>query len=233
MIYIISDITRFKDSEDVCIAILGREDGICRRPLPYKNRTDVSEIGIMPGTLFKAELTPRSDLSGPHSEDCDFSNEEWQGLVEESELRALMAKTSFDSLTKGFDEKVNPKIRCVEVDACPGNSIITVKVVPGEVSFSFVDTDDKKMRLNLTDCSGVKYRRLPVADLYFHTLAHELLIQGRLDALTERIANSREVYIRIGLGRFHESRSGKKGYWLQVNGIYFFPGYYDLMGFNK
>lgn len=232
MVYIISDLTRFKDSDEVCIAILGAEDGICRRPLPYKNRNDVNELSITPGQIFEADLIPRKELVGPHTEDCDFENEVWGDLASEEDFRALLSKTSVDNAEDGFNGKVDPLTRCVQPEDCPDFSIITVRVKPEDISFSFVAADEKKMRINMVDKSGAKYRRLPLADLFFHALTSDFQSREKLEELECKIKDSEEVFVRLGLGRLHESASGKKGYWVQVNGVYPFPGYYDLMGFK-
>ncbi len=232
MAYIVTDLTRLKGSDEVCIAVLGCEDGLCRRPLPYKNRNDVEEFNIRPGALIQADSVPRTELSGPHTEDCDFHDEKWPGLAGESDFMQLLGKTAYDSLSEGFCGRVNSQIRCVAPENCPDRSIVTLRVIPEEVKLSIVDAGEKKMRLTMTDSSGERYRRLPVADLHFYSLAMKLEEQGRLEELGRRMSESSEVFMRVGLGRLHESGSGKKGYWVQVNGIYCFPGYYDLMGFE-
>ncbi|WP_034633491.1 hypothetical protein [Maridesulfovibrio bastinii] len=230
--YIITDLTRFKDSEEVCIAVIGMEDGICRRPLPYKNRDDVKELNLTPGKPFHAEMVKLTDLSGPHTEDCNFHNLEWLDLAEENVFRSILSGSAYDSVKSGFAGKVDPQTRCVGTDSFPDSSIITVRVKPEDVSFSFVEAEEKKMRVSLVDSSGDRYRRLPVADLFFYNLATEYDNRGAIQELMDYISKCEEVFFRVGLGRLHESASGKKGYWVQVNGIYTFPGYYDLMNFK-
>jgi hypothetical protein len=50
---------------------------------------------------------------------------------------------------------------------------------------------------------------------------------NEIDNINNFIQNQEDLYLRVGLGREYESKDGRKGYWLQINGIYTFPEYHE------
>jgi hypothetical protein len=46
-----------------------------------------------------------------------------------------------------------------------------------------------------------------------------------LNRLNEFVHSQDEVFVRIGLSREYTSPDGRRGFWVQANGIYTFPDY--------
>lgn len=222
---VLTDLTRFKDSDDVCIALLDENDGTCYRPLPYVDRSFVCSHNIYPGTIVSADIIPDENAAAPHVEDCRFENDIWMEQVEEDVFREILEKSAVDSVHEAFEGLVTPSNRCVPVDSSCSRSIRTVRVDPLSLSVSVVDFgEEKKLRVGFSDLSGERFRHTPISDLYFHKAALCYVEQDRLDELNALLAGGEAVYIRVGLSRLYESKSGRQGYWMQANGIYTFPG---------
>lgn len=222
---VITDLTRFKDSDDVCMALLDNDSCTCHRPLPYFDRSFVCGKNIYPGTVVSADIIPRKDACAPHMEDCTFENDIWMERIDEDSFRDLLERSAVDSVQMAFGGQVTPVNRCMPIDSPCEGSIRTVRVDPLTVNISVLDSGvEKKLRLGFTDCSGARYRHTPISDLYFHSEALKYVEQGRLDEFNALLAGGEAVYIRVGLSRLYTSRSGKQGYWMQANGIYSFPG---------
>ncbi|WP_319760688.1 hypothetical protein [Maridesulfovibrio sp.] len=226
---ILTDLTRFNDSDNVCMALLDEDNCICYRPLPYENLAFVEFRNIRPGIIVSADVVPSEDANYPHVEDCKFENDVWLDCVDEDSFKDLLERSAVDSINEAFEGIVTPKNRCVPVESPCSHSIRTIRVEPKSVSVSVIHSSgEMKLRLGFTDKSGVQYRHTPIADLCFHRMAMKYVLQDRLDELSALLAGGHEVYIRAGLSRLYESKNGKQGFWMQANGVYIFPGYYCL-----
>ncbi|WP_027721986.1 hypothetical protein [Maridesulfovibrio zosterae] len=222
---VLTDLTRFKDSDNVCMAMLDEDNCTCFRPLPYATRTFIADKKIMPGMIVDATIIPADGASVPHIEDCRFENDVWMNQVDEKTFIDVLERSAVDSVSDAFEGKVTPRNRCVPVDDPCNSSIRTIRVDPLSLSLSVIDIGaELKLRIGFTDFSGERYRHTPISDLYFHTSAMNYVKQDRLDELNALLAGGEVVYIRAGLSRLYESKSGKQGYWMQANGIYTFPG---------
>lgn len=225
---VLTDLTRFNDSDNVCMALLDEDDCTCYRPLPYENLDFVAFRNIRPGIIVSADILPHENASSPHVEDCTFENDVWLDCIEEEDFKDLLERSAVDSIADAFEGIVTPKNRCVPAESPCAHSIRTIRVKPKSVSITVVNSgEDVKLRLAFTDKNGVKFRHTPIADLCFHRMAMEYVMQGRLDELEALLAGGEEVYIRAGLSRLYTSKSGKQGFWMQANGVYIFPGYYS------
>lgn len=223
---VLTDLTRFNDSDNVCMALLDEDDCICYRPLPYENLDFVEFRNIRPGIIVSADVIPHEDANYPHIEDCTFENDVWLDCVDEDTFKDLLERSAVDSIEEAFNGIITPKNRCVPVESPCAHSIRTIRVDPDSVSVSVVNSgNDIKLRLGFKDKSGAKFRLTPIADLCFHRMAMEYVQQDRFDELEALLAGGEEVYIRTGLSRLYESKSGKQGFWMQANGVYIFPGY--------
>ncbi|WP_432735823.1 hypothetical protein [Maridesulfovibrio sp. FT414] len=222
---VLTDLTRFNDSDDVCMALLDQNDCTCYRPLPYVDRAFVCSRNIYPGTIVSADIIPAENASAPHVEDCCFENTVWLERADEGVFRDVLERSAVDSVKDAFEGRITPTNRCVpENDPC-GQSIRTVRVDPLSLTVTVVESGgEAKIRLGFADFAGEKYRHTPISDLYFHAAAMRYVEQGRLDELNALLAGGEVVYIRTGLSRLYESKSGKQGFWMQANGIYVFPG---------
>ena len=83
------------------------------------------------------------------------------------------------------------------------------------------------MRVNFTDQAGNSFRYLSITDLGFFEYAERHAEENKINELNGFIHSQEELYIRLGLGRIHQTQDGRNGFWLQVNGIYTFPAYSD------
>lgn len=63
--YIVTDLTRFSNPKEVCIAVINRKTGQCLRPLPYFKNQDVTKFNIHPGAILRGEININSSASPP------------------------------------------------------------------------------------------------------------------------------------------------------------------------
>lgn len=69
---------------------------------------------------------------------------------------------------------------------------------------------------------------LPITDFGLHEYAEKHYQEaGNYSNINNLIQSQEEVLLRIGISRFHEAKNGKAGFWIQVNGIYSFPEYFE------
>ncbi|WP_031479399.1 hypothetical protein [Maridesulfovibrio frigidus] len=221
---VVTDITRFKDTDNVCMALLDVENCTCHRPLPYATRELVAQKGIRPGMLVDATVFPIDGATRPHVEDCHMVNDLWLGMMDDNSFKGVLEQTAFDSVSEAFKGVISSKVCCAPYDCPPEFSIKTIRVNPLSMSLSAMESGDKKIRLSFQDKSGDIFGYTPIADLNFHSCVLQYIQQDRMDELNTLLAGGEDVYIRIGLSRLYEDESGKQGYWMQANGIYCFPG---------
>ncbi|WP_320169516.1 hypothetical protein [Maridesulfovibrio sp.] len=222
---VLTDLTRFKDNDNVCMALLDENNCHCYRPLPYADRDFVSLNNIRPGVTVSADVVPATEVNEPHVEDCLFENAVWQDRLDEESFHLLLQRDAVDSVHEAFEGLVTPQNRCVPAGTPCCRSIRTVRIDPLSLSVSTSESEEgMKLRMGFTDVAGDRFRHTPIADLCFHAEALRYAEQDRLDELNALLAGGETVYIRIGLSRLYQSRSGKQGFWMQANGIYVFPG---------
>ncbi|SDL07278.1 hypothetical protein SAMN05660337_1985 [Maridesulfovibrio ferrireducens] len=221
---IVTDLTRFKDNDNVCMALLDAESCTCHRPLPYVTKAIVQQKGIYPGMTVEATVIPNGKAARPHVEDCIFVNDLWLGMMDEILFKDLLERSAVDSVNEAFCGTISSKKRCVPLGSPPDSSIRTIRVDPLSLSLSVVGTVEQKLRLSFKDKSGEIFRHTPIADLNFHSSALKYVQQERVDEFNTALAGGEEVYIRLGLSRVYKGKNGKQGYWMQANGIYCFPG---------
>ncbi|OEU66971.1 MAG: hypothetical protein BA863_16860 [Desulfovibrio sp. S3730MH75] len=223
---VVTDITRFKDNDNVCMALLDVENCTCYRPLPYATRELVVQKGIRPGMIVEATVLPITEATRPHVEDCHMVNDLWLEMMDDKSFKGVLEQTAFDSVSEAFNGVITSKKRCAPHDCPPEFSIKTIRVDPLSMSLSVMESGEKKIRLSFRDKFGEKFRHTPIADLNFHSCVLKYIQQGRMDELNALLAGGEDVYIRLGLSRLYKGKSGKQGYWMQANGIYCFPGYF-------
>lgn len=104
-------------------------------------------------------------------------------------------------------------------------SIITLKIRPRSVELVEDGFKPGKIRFNFVDNDGTSYKYLSITDLGFYKYLREHM--DELHTINRFIQNQSSVYLRVGLTREYEAKDGRKGYWLQINGIYTFPEYHE------
>ncbi|MDE0410821.1 MAG: hypothetical protein OXI37_01185, partial [Gammaproteobacteria bacterium] len=69
-----------------------------------------------------------------------------------------------------------------------------------------------------------------ITDLGFHSYAENHHQEaGDYEDLNQLLHSQEEIYLRIGLSRYFQAPDGRAGYWIQVNGIYSFPDYFEIV----
>ncbi len=227
---VVTDITRFKDNDNVCMALLDVDSCKCHRPLPYATKAIIDQKGISPGMIVDATVIPNEAAERPHVEDCLFVNDLWLERMDEVSFKDLLERSAVDSVNEAFDGLITSKKRYVPLDSPTEFSIRTIRIDPLSLSLSVVGTDEKKLRLSFTDKSGETFRHTPIADLNFYSCALKYVQNDRLEDFNTALAGGEKVFMRVGLSRVYTGKNGKQGYWMQANGIYCFPGCFWIEG---
>jgi hypothetical protein len=229
---IVTDITRFSDPEIVCLAGINPETGQCIRPLRdskpgYFRFDSIKKRKVLPGTLLELDLIPAKIIQLPHIEDYLFSGTATvEPQVSSDEFRSILENSAATTLREGFGK--SPEDRCFPEGSDLRGSIITLKVAPKQFSIARDGFKANKFKAFFTDAEGFALRFVPVSDLGFSD--HIAAISAKdpeFVTLNSFINSQKELYLRVGLSRAYTSPNGKRGCWIQLNGIYTFPNYRD------
>ncbi len=223
---IITDLTRFQNSDIVCTAGTDIKSGVCVRPMPYLRTDFCVGLGILPGAILRGDFTEKKGLSGPHREDAGYSEGKltFEGPSTSVEFREALETGLHDSVEEGFEIELEDGQKHVPWGHPVERSIITLAVDPA--SIEIVEGYKKgTTKIHFSDGSGREFRYLPITDLGFHRYADTHRAAKHLSRLNTFITNQPEAYLRVGLSRTWDN--GKiRGYWMQVNGIYTFPEFF-------
>ncbi len=223
---IITDLTRFTNKDIVCIAGVNPASNECVRPMPYIQKASCQELNILPGAIIEGDFAP-CDCTPPHMEDRNRSRLKFRGPCSSEEFKRLLKNTSFNSVEEGFGISLAYGQKHVPYDTPPNVSIITLSLNPNQLDIVKDHYKRGKLRVNFTDQAGKSFRFLSITDLGFFEYAERHAAEDTVDELNDFIHAQEELYIRLGLGRVHQSADGRNGFWLQVNGIYTFPEYFE------
>jgi len=221
---IITDLTRFKNNLDVCIAGSDIRTGECIRPWPYLTAARCQQLNILPGAILTGEFNRINGVIGPHQEDHSYTDLNFHGASTSRQFRTALEANIFDSVSSGFQVNLDPGQKSIPLGHTLGRSIITLKLEPDDIELVEDEYNLGRIKVHFTDGAGHSFRYIPITDLgfYRHAMAHHSA--NDLDTLNTFIHNQDELYIRLGLGRNWVERPG---YWMQVNGIYTFPDYHQ------
>ena len=219
---IITDLTRFKKEDTVCIAGINPKKNECIRPRPYIAKKDCQKRNILPGAIIEGKFTSYPYTS-PHTEDINRSLLIFRGQCSSEEFKDLLRKTSVGSVEEGFGIQFADGQKYIPHDNPPDLSIITLTLYPDQLYM--IKDKYNKLRVNFTQHSK-EFSFLSVTDLRFCNYAERNLTDDDLYELNNFIHTQQELYLRLGLSRLYKSKDGKNGFWLQVNGIYTFPEYF-------
>lgn len=221
--YVVTDLTRFAEgNDDVCTALIDIDTGRCVRPTPYFKKDNVRQLGILPGSIVEGDIFPIEGASRPHREDCTYKNLKAVGSVSAEEFKEILERTLSDSVESGFGPDFD-KVKLLPPDTNSDCSLITVKVK--SESFRVEKDLYGKYKVRFEDMSGATYRYISITDLGFHEYIKSVAASAG-DPVAEVNAHFRgavDVYLRLGVSRIH-AVGERRGYWMQVNGIYSFPG---------
>jgi hypothetical protein len=222
---IVTDLTRFKNDDIVCMAGIDVISKICVRPQPYLEKSKCKKLNLLPGAKLKGEFTKAKNVAKPHTEDMDYKGLAFEGPCTSEEFENALKTSLYSSINDGFDNKVPAGTKVIPYSAPAARSLITIKVKPTQIEIVRNAFDSKSLRLNIKDNDGRKYAYLSITDLGFYNLAVSRQSKpDYTDELNTFVHNQKTVYLRIGLGRRYKNPSdGRDGFWIQVNGIYTFP----------
>lgn len=224
---IVTDLTRFKNKDIVCIAGIDNESGQCIRPLPYVPITACKRLNIWPGTILEGDFVPDQGRGNPHSEDMRYNgNLRPVGNYSSEQFKQVLEGSLSDSISTGFTYPFGEGGKVIPCDHPPQKSIITLKLPPKNISIIKDGYNPQKIKLNLRDNDCKKYSYLPITDLGFFNYAMKHFSENNfLEKLNDSVRKEESVYLRVGLSNQYKAEDGRNGYWLQVNGIYTFPNY--------
>lgn len=228
---VVTDLTRFKNPEIVCLAGLTPDGRHCIRPMraripntnsnPYLSYEEYRSMKIRPGVMLEADFGA-NQASPPHIEDRQYHHMKVVRDFDEALLRSVIHASACDCVSEAFGVPTEKKYIPVVEGAAPSRSIVTLQVVPTSISIEI--DQHNKTRVHFADNSGTVRSYLPVTDI---GLSHYLDAgQSKVDSLrklNDHLRSQNEVFMRIGITRPYQADDGRNGYWLQVNAIYTFP----------
>jgi len=222
---VITDLTRFKKPEKVCIAGISIDTGECIRPLPYMTFQECKKLKILPGSKLKGKFTKSNSRGYPHIEDSYYENLKPTGASTSDEFQEALEKAITTSIADGFGYQFPEGGKVIPYDKQPRQSIVTIKVNPSQVRIVEDSYNPEKIKLNFQDNDSKKYTYLPITDLGFYNYALKHFKDSNFPKNINDFMDSQDkLYLRIGLSGRYKSNE-RDGYWLQINGIYTFPNF--------
>ena len=225
---IVTDLTRFKNKEILCMAGLMQGDATCVRPAraftgqgpTYYRYDDLRRLNVLPGTILEGEFGFPAQMHAPHVEDrVPQGRLTVVGAATSEEFETALAQSAYESLSAGFGVELKGDKKYLATLQPPTRSIITLRTSPA--NFSVFEDKYGKLRTHVMDGTGTRYQYLSVTDLgFFDYVGNTNTRRMTAAEALAQIHAQTSLYLRIGLSRIHEGC-----YWLQVNGIYTFPDY--------
>lgn len=222
---IITDLTRFSNPDIVCIAGICPKTNQCIRPLPYLEKSICKQLNIWPGAIIDGDFVPKQHCVAPHTEDYDYENLNYCGDCSSEDFRNILKRSEVASIQCGFSVQLDNGQKHIPINVKPNVSIITISLNPQNLEIVKDLYKPNKLKVLFTDNDGQSYRYLGLTDLGFFLYAQKHSISGEILKLNAFIHAQEQLFIRVGLSREYTAPDGRRGYWLQVNGIYTFPNY--------
>ncbi|WP_146121033.1 hypothetical protein [Achromobacter sp. MYb9] len=232
---VITDVTRFKLKDNkICVAGLTLDGKTCIRPMvptsshpDYLSHDDCRKNNILPGMVVRGDFHLPNQVSAPHHEDRLHNSLENTGPLSAGDFERLLKKSLSKSVRDGFGITSTEKV--VKVDERPARSIITIQPRAGTVRIVQDGYNESRIRIHFTDQSGAEYSFLSITDLGLYDFVGDpekrKMSIGDVNAILNGL---NRVYLRVGLSRVH-TVGERTGYWLQVNGVYSFPQYSEII----
>jgi hypothetical protein len=195
--------------------------------MPYLTADFCTKLEILPGAILEGDFATKSGLSGPHREDADYTSSKlsFKGPSSSAEFKSALIAGLKPSVEVGFEITLAQSQKHIPVDHPVKRSIITLAVAPGTIEI-VEGYKAGTTKIHFIDGSGRPFKFLPITDLGFHRFADRHREAKDLARLNAYIRSQPEVYLRLGLSRAWQSPQGINGYWMQVNGVYTFPGFF-------
>ncbi len=220
---VITDLTRFKNPEKVCIAGVSN-DGLVLRPMPYLLNSECRRLNVHPGGVLESTFSAPKGES-PHVEDASYGELRFKGPCSSDDFRKALEATRYRSMSEGFGVEVFDEQKCVPFSNPPVRSLITIKIDPRVLTIEQDGYSPNKFKAHFSDGIGTQMRFMSITDRgfsdYANAHASELGIAAQINHF---IWSQDELYLRLGLSRRYET-GGRDGFWIQINGIYTFPDY--------
>ncbi|MGL1135021.1 dual OB domain-containing protein [Vibrio parahaemolyticus] len=223
--YVITDLTRFSKGDNICIAATKPFTNEFVRPLPYLTIKKCKALSLKPGSIvFFDNMAPKPNSFKPHVEDVKTGNLNTNGYCTKEQFHKTLEGSLSKSVRDGFGVDIPQNQKYIPHSTPPESSIVTIKVSPS--NFKIVRDDYDKLRAHFTDSDGNKFSFLSITDRRFYDHVVKLFADGKLDEVNNFIGQQDELYLRVGLSRSY-TVGERSGYWMQVNGIYTFPNYFE------
>ena len=178
---------------------------------------------------FEENFTKHEESARPHVEDHYASGIVKSGYCSEEEFRNLLRASFHSSIAEGFEVEIEEGQKHIKHDTAPSRSLLTIRVNPRTIQIMQSQFDPEKIQISFCDLSNRWFNYLSITDLVlFQHLRSCQDNDKEIQSVKQAIQSSKEVYLRIGLSRIFESSDGRKGYWIQVNGVYPFPDCLDI-----
>ena len=222
---VVTDLTRFKRKDIVCLAGIDPQTNKCIRPLPYIRTESCKKLKIFPGGKLVGEFTPSNKRGKPHTEDSNHNgNITFHGAASSSVFKKVLDDSRFESVNDGFGFDLEVGQKSIPDTHRGPRSIITLQVNPDALEVVPNNYDKGKIKAHFHDPSGHKFSYVAITDLGFHDYAMEHHARNELAELNAWLHRQKHLYLRIGLGQPFNG-----AFWLQVNGIYTFPDKHPLV----
>ncbi|WP_147311568.1 dual OB domain-containing protein [Cupriavidus taiwanensis] len=230
---IITDLTRFQSHGLLCTAGIDVDTGELIRPMragaggrhEYLHYDVCKKHTILPGAILEADFSKPVKLNAPHIEDRLYTTIRYLGACTSEEFESILQRSTVESIKSGFAMTAKDKVIPVGTP-CPA-SIITINIDPA--GLRVVEDNYGKIRAHVTDKTGAEYSFLSITDLgFFDNVGNPDKRKMSVAEANAFVRSQDRVYVRVGLSRIHEAR-GRSGYWLQVNGIYTFPNFSQII----
>ncbi len=228
---IVTDLTRFKNKDILCMAALTFDGQRCIRPmrnsLPgYLRYDECKKFGVLPGTVLIGEFAPTANAEAPHIEDHHFSNMSVVRMATASEFYNALSGSASTTFDAGFGLSIKEKV----VTGKPKKSIFTLKIPCANFKIVRDKFDSEKIKAHVVDTSGKELSFLSVTDLgLVDYIGNPKDSRMTVEEFNQFTRNQDELFLRVGLSRLFSSENGKSGYWIQINGVYTFPNYTQII----
>lgn len=231
---IVTDLTRFRKEGKVCIAGYSQKQRKIIRPLfseqmtdAYLAQEDCEKYKILPGTRLCGNFESMNHPS-PHNEDHLVRGAiQFLAPTTKKEFLAILQATNCTSLNSGFGCSINDKV--IPLSIVPKCSIVTLAIKPSAIQLvAGYNNDIKTLKVKLVTIGLNSQKPLSLTDLGFYRYAMNFVNYSSINKLNLFLHQQEIIYLRIGLSRPYTAQDGssRKGYWMQVNGIYTFPNYH-------